>query len=628
MKRFACIPMLGLAAGLWGLDSAPAARAVAPVDEARYAWQFPVVRDVTGADALVTELRHEVQRVLDAGHLAPLYVSTSDQESVGYMIYQEPGRLVTTLAWAYPHLTPAQQEAVRAYVNAEFADARFSPWGRTAYGKNGDTNFPLPRDAGSPREDHPKDRWWYARADFGLGRPFLHPLYGVWLYGWRTGDWTAVRTNWSAIVARYERYAGTAETRLYGGMGTHLAVARLAQQLGDAPVREAALGRLRTALTAGLDFDAVELLARGAPGKEWQSPYGSYPNLYDARTDGTSYKGWLFLNLTPEIGRYLDEADATLRANVLARHAVGTRTFPLWWMPKANYFTRSWTGDEGSGLVSEVMGMMAPLERWVVHAPAATLARQMRGAPWGRGDCHWLEALVQAIEAHGTLAWRDVRYPGVALETWRQAVFGAEAALPRARLTADGDGDGIVNLAERALGLDPRSPDGGTGVQVVTTAEGYLALTYTEVKEAWDLDYRVETSGDGFTWQSGAGFTVPVERAEAGDRERVTVRDAIPTGPAAPRHIRLRVRGGGEEVTVFTTAPPALALQIEAVAEGAGWRLRLAGRPAGPITLLTAPALAGEWVVAGELTLDARGEAVQSLAPDAGGTRFYQARMP
>ena len=35
-----------------------------------------------------------------------------------------------------------------------------------------------------------------------------------------------------------------------------------------------------------------------------------------------------------------------------------------------------------------------------------------RSVPIGKGDCHWLEMLVQAIEAHGTVQWTDVRTHG------------------------------------------------------------------------------------------------------------------------------------------------------------------------------------------------------------------------
>src|SRR6185369_82451 len=40
---------------------------------------------------------------------------------------------------------------------------------------------------------------------------------------------------------------------------------------------------------------------------------------------------------------------------------------------------------------------------------SSTLRSQVKSSPTGRGDCYWLEALVQAIEAHGTYTWADVR---------------------------------------------------------------------------------------------------------------------------------------------------------------------------------------------------------------------------
>lgn len=392
------------------LGPAAAARAQS-VDLTRYAWQFPFVHSITNADVLIDELRDQVQRVLDAGPLAPLYISYSDQESVGYTVYQEPGRIITTLAWAYPHLPPPQQAAVRTYVNAEFDNPTNAPWGVTSYGKNRNSNFPLPRHAGAPREDHPRDRWWFERPNFGLNRPFLHTLYGVWLYGFRSGDWTAISNRWPQIKQLYNAYGNDDAYRLYGTLSVHLALARLADRFDDAPQRATATNLLQARLNDGLSFTNVETACRGIPGQEWRSPYGSYPNMYDARMNGSTYHGWMFLNLTPEIGRYLRDASASLHAHVLARHASGLATFPLWWMPKASYFNRSWTGDEGSGLVPEIIGMIAPVERWVVGSNAATLRSHLRGAPNGKGDCYWLEALVQAIEAHGTLEWIDVRTP-------------------------------------------------------------------------------------------------------------------------------------------------------------------------------------------------------------------------
>jgi hypothetical protein len=512
---------------LCGLLLAAAASFAQTVDETRYAWEFPVVRRAPGADALVEILREEVDRILAAGPLAPLYVSFADQESVGYQIYQEPGRIVTPLAWAYPWLDEARQTAVRAHVNALFTNAVHSPWGVTAQGKNGNSNYPLPMDAGTPREEHPKERWWHANPDFGRNRPFLHVLYGVWLYGFRSGDWTAIDAHWTAIRNRYDAYATTTETRLYGGMGVHVAIARLAERQGDAATRDAALARLRNALAEGLDLAAIETHARGTPGLEWNSPYGNHPSMYDDRMGNTTHRGWIFLNLSPEIGRYLREEDLALRAAVLARNDQGKTAFPLWWMPKMNYFNRSWTGDEGTGLLTEVVGMIAPIERWVAQTPAADLARWTRGSPHGIGDAYWLEALVQAIEAHGDAVWRDVRHPPRDEAQWRQDVFGADADHPDAQPLADWNANGFPNVLERALGRDPRAPQRGF-ILPTFDANGRMQLAYTLAKDAWDLVLRVETSPDLVIWGHGPGHTAIVEQTDLGDAWRFVVRDDLP----------------------------------------------------------------------------------------------------
>jgi hypothetical protein len=362
------------------------------IEAGAYAWTFPQVANITGADAEISELRREIQRVLDAGRLAPLYVSTSDQDSVGYALYLEPGRIITTLAWAYPYLTAEQQVAVKAYVAAELADPVHAPW----------APYPLPKNAGAPRETHAKEKWWYEHADFGARRPTVQTLYGMWLYAWRSGDWATVRKHWSEIQRFFERRKDDA--MLYGTMGAYIAMARMAERFDEPEVSALEVSNLKAHLQLGLDFADSERVAWDQK-PAWISPYRA---MYDQRMDASTYRGWIFLNLCPEIARYLKDTNLT---KVSERHALGKATFPLWWMGQANYFTRSWTGDEGSGLLPEVIGMMAPVERWVLGTDGPTMRSYVKGAPMGIGDCYWLEALVFAIEASGTTTWVDVRTP-------------------------------------------------------------------------------------------------------------------------------------------------------------------------------------------------------------------------
>lgn len=368
------------------------AAAAQTVDVDRYAWEFPDVSKPRGAEVLVAELQRLVQQVLDSGHLAPISLRFADQlggAGEGYLLYQEPGRIITTLAWAWPHVREEQRAGIRALVRMAFSDARFAPWSAA----------PASRDEGSRRELHLRDRDWHGDNTFGARRSGIHMLYGIWLYGHRSGDWSAIAPHWPAISAAYT--ARAAQAVLYGTMGAHVAMARMAERFDDTAMRATALQYLRNALSEGRDFTVSEEYARSRPDAQ-SAPYAE---MYEQRRSPYMYHGWMFLNLAPEIGRYLREHVA---AAVLDRHRVGLGMYPLWWLMQSPYFCR-WTGDEGVGLPSEIVGMIAPIERWVAQSDAATLSAYCRSAPTGVGDCYWMEMLVQAIEAHGSMSWIDVR---------------------------------------------------------------------------------------------------------------------------------------------------------------------------------------------------------------------------
>jgi len=357
-------------------------------DGARYAWEFPVVTSIQGADDLVDELREQMAIVFEAGHLAPLncrYGDLMPSPAEVHFVYEEPGRILATIGWAYPYLSANQQTASRRYVAAELADDRFAPW----------SEAPMPREVGARREWHPMERLWGAEVKAGGQHPTIQTLYGLWLYAFRSGDWPLVESHWPRIRQAYERRIG--QGNLYGTMSAHIAMARLADHFHDQPTRTRALSQLQEQLQSGTNFVAIENLCRT----------NYYREQYRPRTANSHalHHGAMFLNLSPEIGRYLREH---VRESTLARHSAGQQRFPLWWLLQAPYFCR-WTGDESVGLSPEAVGMFAPIERWVVQTDAATLRSYCRSVPTGRGDCYWLEMLVQAIEAHGVLTWTDVR---------------------------------------------------------------------------------------------------------------------------------------------------------------------------------------------------------------------------
>ncbi len=375
------------------------------LDVDRYAWEFPTVSHV--AEAQVASLRlqlvEQIDDILAAGNLTPWRVNHADERSDAYFVYLEPGRIITTLAWAYPHLANDRQASVRRYVHAQFQSAVFAPW------NPGRLNADV---AGTRREFHPLTRVGNWTPNWQATRPTIQTLYGAWLWAYRAQDFASIRPHWASIKSCYT--AKLSQGDIYSTMSAHVAMLRLADTFKDAEVRQAAWLNLSNQLQMGLTFQGDPAIqtdeSRMSPvEKNTVRMYLKNNNggLYWPKQNGSIYRGMMFLSISPEIGRYLAE---NVREETLKRHEYGKSRFPLWWLIDAPYFQRDYTGDEGVGLVQpEIMGMLFPIEKWVVRADAATLATYLASAPSCRGDCVWIEALVQTIEAYGQMRWIDVR---------------------------------------------------------------------------------------------------------------------------------------------------------------------------------------------------------------------------
>jgi hypothetical protein len=105
---------------------------------------------------------------------------------------------------------------------------------------------------------------------------------------------------------------------------------------------------------------------------------------------------------------------------------------------------------------------------------------------------------------------------------------------------ADPDGDGIGNLLEYALGLDPLTA-GLAGLPVLGQTNGCLALTYTTVNRATDITYRPEVSADLITWTNGAAYVTETVLASNTLTQTIQAHDLFPSAAAVCRFMRLRV---------------------------------------------------------------------------------------
>ena len=134
---------------------------------------------------------------------------------------------------------------------------------------------------------------------------------------------------------------------------------------------------------------------------------------------------------------------------------------------------------------------------------------------------------------HGTATGTLVIEPGNASVVWTQSHFTeSEISQGLAADEADPDGDGLVNLAEYALGTDPRhfSPP-----LAAVRDENGLTLTFTRPAGLTGISYAAESSDGLGTWSP-----VTLEVIATGTTETVRARDPLTSGNPGRRFIRLR----------------------------------------------------------------------------------------
>jgi hypothetical protein len=366
-----------------------------------YLWEYPLQQGLAPDPQLMGELVAEMEKIIESGDLffRPLPNDFADQFDDSYFLYREPGRILQTIALAYPYLEPTMQATLRTMVQQLFANTVHQPWAIVP-GQPWE-HYLLPVDAGKQRKSFTPANIW-GDPNHGRYRPTIQNTYNVWLYAYRTGDAISVQPYYNAIRTFYDNKIGGNDLgRFYGTMNAHIGMARLAQMFNDEDQVAAATTNLTNALNFGLDITDVDDLARnGTAG--WN---GAYAFAYDDRAIDWVNRNYIFHNISPEIGRYLNDY---LQSQTEARHDYMMNRFPMWWLREAPYFNR-WTGDEGIGTPSSSFGTNVPLERWFRNVDSETLASYMISSPVGVADSYWIEALVVAMESNAADVWVDVR---------------------------------------------------------------------------------------------------------------------------------------------------------------------------------------------------------------------------
>lgn len=122
---------------------------------------------------------------------------------------------------------------------------------------------------------------------------------------------------------------------------------------------------------------------------------------------------------------------------------------------------------------------------------------------------------------------------------WQIAKLNAMPAAQQSPL-ADPDGDGLPNLIECALDLNPLASDFTTATPVSlteSTGQNYATLRHRRLRQLAGVSYVVESSGDLYTWNPAQEISATLM---SDGTELVEARDTVPTSSGS-RFIRLRV---------------------------------------------------------------------------------------
>lgn len=338
-------------------------------------------------DLLKAQLAAEVQKMLQAGHLRPGYVSTGILDNrtdrtcsdmpLDYWHY--PGDVLVTLIDALPHLHPEMQQAARDYIRAEFQ--AFPPYQYNHIGwKDGAAReaFSLPPEAEADRASYPPvsqatkfDGWSFAP----------HSFYALWKYAATFGGAGEI---FDASKSKLESVP--AETILLEMPHVHNAY--IAGYLGYLELEKLAghppSSQIRSELDRLLAL-RVSKFSKDAPENYFQDR-----KYYYCRALNISRN---FIFLVPELGQHLhDNAYAKLQEAITEY----TRVAPYWFVSK-------FEGAFAEGVIQPLYDYQAIFQAkaWILKEPRQELVKYLDVPAVAVGDLFYIQNLVAALNASG-----------------------------------------------------------------------------------------------------------------------------------------------------------------------------------------------------------------------------------
>lgn len=412
----------------------------------QYIWNFdePVAYEQVPQD-LKTKLNSEIEKILDKGHLAPMYMTMGAAEywapswywgksgsgswsrANTYFWWFSPFELAGTLSSVLPYLAGDLNDSaslkgrLRNYLVSEMQD---HPPATTGY-------FSI--NQGERREHFFLPDSYLVTIGWPRPRPPIETCYALWQYAQNTGDWQYIDNNWSDIQAVYSDFServGQNSVISYGEIGGLIGYARLLKHRGESTTE--IVGRIVSYLDQGRDFhNFTDRLEADLQTKRYHQ----------------AHELAAFYNLTPELGKFLkDNASSSVQSYI--GNKIKMTQVPNWYQARVEYQHISQTSTEENEIVNPGFSWTIFLGKARVLGESQDQLKKYLDIPWATGDWYFLQKLAATIEASGggspTCKKGDVNCDGVVniqdflmvLSNWGVGSDG------------DADGDGLVGIAD------------------------------------------------------------------------------------------------------------------------------------------------------------------------------------
>jgi CubicO group peptidase (beta-lactamase class C family) len=152
----------------------------------------------------------------------------------------------------------------------------------------------------------------------------------------------------------------------------------------------------------------------------------------------------------------------------------------------------------------------------------------------------------QALSAVSSWPTNDLFDAVLSYDCWKAKNFTSIELLTASISgdAADPDGDGLINLGEYAMGLQPRTRDATVAPSVAIqelNSQSFLTITFRRLLLNEELSYQLEISQDMVHWRSGCQQVGdPVLNADG--TETVTYRSDTPTAQTGNTFLRLSIQ--------------------------------------------------------------------------------------